>query len=209
MNSIDLKNIIAKGRTNYEIIPVGINCDCSLYLRSMGIRRMAFPFDWNVTPMKSVIALIENDFSEFLEKKNLIFLPPTERLLVNEDGDTVAINQDIITPVVCRKYKMLFPHDFPKSAILAFDEIKSKYVRRINKLNELFHSDTSLIFVASAGPLNEWQNEQYVSALDSPVSYLLNNWETKLDKVLSARYPDLEYSICTLHMLTNFINKSP
>jgi len=108
---------------------LGINCDISHYLRAKGLRVAAFPFDWNVTPIQAAVELIRNDFEEFLHGGNLVFLPPVNRLLFDEDGVEVEIKNDVITPTICRRYHILYPHDFPKSGADHLGTVKDKYIR--------------------------------------------------------------------------------
>ena len=118
-------------------IPIGIDCSISHYLRHVGLRYEAFPFDWNVTPITSALSLIENNFEGFLEFDNLQFLPPTKRLLFEENDLVVNITNDIITPVVCRRYGMLFPHDFSEAGPQDYVKVKQKYDRRIQRLKDV------------------------------------------------------------------------
>jgi len=201
MSIRNLDHIISKQRAHYEFIPIGVNCDPSLYLRSRGLRQTAFPFDWAVVPMQSVIELIANDFSGFLDPESVIFLPPTKRLLISEDGSHLEISNDIITPVVCARYRILFPHDFPEAGAKVFGEVRAKYSRRIEKLEKLLRSDTEVVFVCSTAPLNDWQREQYDKASVTAAPSHLDAWQDKLGALMTRKYPDLDYAVCTLQRL--------
>ena len=98
-------------------IPIGVDCSASHYLRAIDRRREAYPFDWNVTPISSAIQLIANGFQGFLERETLLFLPPTKRLRFDENGIDLKITNEIVTPVICLRYKILFAHDFSESGI--------------------------------------------------------------------------------------------
>ncbi|WP_309384263.1 DUF1796 family putative cysteine peptidase [Cerasicoccus frondis] len=145
-------------------IPIGIDCEISEFLRRKNLRKEALPFDWNVTPIESAFSLLENRFSDFLNPENLVYLPPTERLLFEEEGQDVKAERDIITPVVCRKYGMLFPHDFSAAGVNDLEKVRDKYARRIQRLLELLDSPAPKQFVYRCSDVNVWQREQYTLA---------------------------------------------
>lgn len=146
---------------NIVYIPIGNACNIASYLKHVGLRGIAYPFDWNVTPIKSAVKLINNDFEDFMELENLIFLEPTNRLLFKEDGINLEVTEDIITPVYCKKYNMLFVHDFSSKGKKEFELIKNKYIRRIERLRKILKSDKKIIFVYDNSPLNDWQSGLY------------------------------------------------
>lgn len=142
-------------------IPIGNDCSVSHYLRSRGLRYEAFPFDWNVTPIISALSLIENNFEGFMDFGNLQFLPPANRLLFDENGVDVKITNDVITPVVCRRYGILFPHDFSAAGPDDYENVKSKYARRIKRLMAAMDGRQNIDFIFSVVSPNDWQLEQY------------------------------------------------
>ncbi len=148
-------------KKNKVYIPIGIDCSASHYLRSNDMRKQAFPFDWNVTPISIAIELIKNNFDGFLELQNLEFLPPVKRLLFEEDGINLKSTNDIITPVVCHKYGILFPHDFSEAGIEDYTKVKSKYERRIANMLRLIDEQNKIEFIYHIGEPNKWQLEQY------------------------------------------------
>jgi len=195
---MESKNIVPGDRSRLEIIPLGINCDISHHLRSKELRANAFPFDWNITPIQATVELIRNDFEDFLDSSNLVFLPPVNRLLFNEDGVEVEIKNDIITPTICSRYHILFPHDFPSSGAEQLGTVKDKYNRRIDRLISLLQSETHLIFITHNEQLNDWQQEQYVAAFGKQLTNYYGKWEQELAAVLDEKYPNLNYSLCSL-----------
>lgn len=142
-------------------IPIGFDCSISHYLRKVDLRKNALPFDWNVTPCMSALSLIKNDFEHFLNFDDLCFLPPTKRLLFEEDGLNTKIINDMITPVVCRRYGMLFPHDFSEAGADDYERVKDKYKRRISRFRDIISSPVAKVFIFSQGSPNDWQREQY------------------------------------------------
>jgi hypothetical protein len=145
-------------------IPLGQDCTISHRLRARGLRAAALPFDWNVTPLASAVALLETDFASFLEPDALIYLPPVPRMLFTETDGELKISDEFITPVVCRRHRMLFPHDFSARGVADFPEVREKYLRRIQRLRELLRSPAPICFLAHDAELNPWQLQQYKSA---------------------------------------------
>lgn len=183
-------------RSKYKIIPIGTTCSISHYLRSKGLREKAFPFDWNVTPIQSAIELLQNDFEDFLFDANLIYLPAANRFLFDGEGREIEIKNDVITPVICKKYNILFPHDFSQKGEIDIDLVKIKYNKRISRLRDLLNSNIHLIFVASNDIINDWQQEQYLKATGSRlIKYYYKDWRDDLSSVLMKKYPRLDYSI--------------
>ena len=144
-----------------RFIPIGISCSPTHFLRSKSLRKDAYPFDWTVTPLRSVVELIENGFEGFLEYKNLEFLPPTNRMLFEENGIDLKISNEIITPVICRRYGILYPHDFSSKGKDDYVQVKRKYDRRIERFKDHTLDVKSVRFVYDIGALNDWQASQY------------------------------------------------
>lgn len=149
---------------NSTLIPIGVDCSISHYLRRQGKRLQAFPFDWNVTPLSSAISLIKNGFVDFMEEDNLIFLPPVNRMLFAENGIDLKVSKEIITPVVCKKYKILFPHDFSRKGKEELFLVKKKYERRICRLKSLLEQSEKVLLVYNLRNINHWQLDQYKSS---------------------------------------------
>ena len=159
-----LESLDARAAGRYEFIPLGSNCDVSHWLRKRNFRQNAYPFDWNVTPLASACDLLESDFAAFFEPENLVCLDPVPRLLFDEgDATVLKVSEEIITPVVCRRHGMLFPHDFSKAGGAEFPVIREKYARRIARFREALapSSGKTPAFIAVNAPLNAWQEEKY------------------------------------------------
>jgi len=163
-----IHNLIKKTESNF--VPVGFNCGIAHYLREHNLRKAALPFDWNITPLNVVGLLIESNFEGFLEKENLKFNPAQYRQYFDEHGNTLVKKDQYITPVVCERYKMLFPHDFTENGEIEFDEVSSKYKKRIERFQKLVEDKKQPVcFIYSLGFPNDWQMEQYsISNVDYP-----------------------------------------
>ncbi len=116
------------------VVSVGENCYTTMSLIRLGLRTFSSPFDWiRGSDFQSRIVLILNRFDNFLEKSLLLPLPKYSNL------HDVYIN---------KATKLEFVHDFPlHSKLSKYDEIKSKYDNRINRLYEKISQSNRLLFV--------------------------------------------------------------
>lgn len=177
-----------------EIISIGANCDAAHFLRENSLRRSAYPFDWNITPIQSVISLIENDFEGFLNESNLDYLQPVERMLFKEHEIDLEIANDIITPVICHRYNMLFPHDFSVKGQYDLEEVQKKYEKRIERLLSVLRSEKEIWFIRQDTELNDWQIAQYQSVGLEPEKDPAD-WKSGLANVLNRKYPALKFRL--------------
>ena len=111
-------------------IPIGSNCEISHYLKRNKLRNYAYPFDWNCSSLEMTYNILNNNFNNFLD--DIYIGEPINRLYFDDNDDNnLIISKEKIYPVICKKYKILFPHDYnliDKNNII---NIKKKYERRI------------------------------------------------------------------------------
>jgi len=169
---------------------IGTDCSVTYYLRRKRIRRIAFPFDWTVTPIPASLELIQNNFNDFLNEENLIFLPPVKRLLFEEDGRTLKVANDYITPVVCEKYGILFPHDFSIRGRADLPDVQTKYRRRIVRFMEVITNAPPLALIYNNCMPNDWQLEQYKKA-GTPYRRLDTDQLTPILDSFAEKYPSI------------------
>ena len=200
-----LEQLLLRGSSAFEIIPLGVNCAIAHGLRKANLRFSALPFDWTVTPVQSCLRLIENDFNDFLSPKNLEFLPPTQRLLFDENGVELVMKDDVITPAICREYGILYPHDYPEQHENFIESVYGKYQRRIQRLRQLLAADKHLIFVHHDGSLNDWQIEQY-EACGVKFENNQSQWMRSLKDILSSQHPTLRFSVYEYSSLVALLN---
>tara|TARA_R100000808_G_scaffold24269_1_gene55469 strand:+ start:1466 stop:1987 length:522 start_codon:yes stop_codon:yes gene_type:complete len=128
------------------------------------LRQEAYPFDWNVTPLKAVYELLKNNYDGLMDE--LLIGTRIKRLYFDEnqaanasDPKVVASNSEIY-PVICKKYNILFPHyfdDVEKATIL---KVKDKMRRRIENLSDLLKSDMKVCLIYVYG-INDWHRQCY------------------------------------------------
>ncbi len=110
-----------------NIISLGQNCLVASALAKHGLRSTSGPFDWCTSNfMQGVIPLIENDFADFMDYKNLAISHIDKAF-----DDT--------------KYKINYSHDVKTSLDEDYDLIREKYARRIDRFRKMIKSPTCFI----------------------------------------------------------------
>ncbi len=93
-------------------ISLGWFCGVATSMSRYGLRHRSGPFDWYYSDFESVLKLIETDFYEFMEKKNL-FVDANEPWIFHDKKFGFLCNHDI-------------QHDFETE----YEEIHKKYMHR-------------------------------------------------------------------------------
>ena len=147
-----IKKLLEYKYSNKILIPIGRKCNVANALRIYHLRKQAYPFDWNVVPISIALELIENRFKDFLSEDNLIFLPPIKGRPLNKKNELVTNNDGsilwtLMIPVICKKYNMLFSHDFSEKGINDLPIVKEKYSRRISRLLKKIDKGEDILFL--------------------------------------------------------------
>ena len=148
-------------RHNAVFVSVGESCNVAIALRDLGARSAAFPFDWNLKPLDSVVAMLRSNFSSpFLRPESMrvanVRLPKNA---LESDGfkDGIPRNITMAVPTIDDAASILLPHDF----IAASDDIdagvddrnlasaRAKYERRIQRLQRLLAQDATHVFLVT------------------------------------------------------------
>lgn len=142
-------------------ISIGNLCWSAHELRKKGLRKVAYPFDWNVTNISSIIKIIENDFIDVM--RHLKFLSPIKRILYIENDNNIndiAYDTDsLIFPVVDIKYNILFCHDFNKNNN---KQVIDKYLLRFMRFKNLLENvNEPIIFVYDNDIYDDWQKNAF------------------------------------------------
>ena len=156
-------------QSNKILIPIGRKCNVANTLRKYQLRKHAYPFDWNIVQISTALELIKNRFKDFLSGENLIFLPPIKGRPLNEKNELVTNNDGSILwtlriPVICKKYNMLFPHDFSEKGIDDLPIIKEKYSRRISRLLKKIDKGEDILFLYDDREIHKRNYHMYKSA---------------------------------------------
>ena len=129
-------------------ISLGNRCQTALRLTVNNVRNEAYPFDWIISPFESII--------KFLDLRGEGFLNP-DYLIVNYNSNP----EKCIVGIYDVFYGITFVHDFdyyPKghefpaihfsqTQVTNFNEIKSKFERRIERFFKICESDKRILFV--------------------------------------------------------------
>ena len=103
-----------------RFISLGYDCYAKKALKKINLEGISFPFDNIITPIESLIKLLQNNFNNFLQ--------------VEQMGNPVIYYN--------KTYNIKFPHD----NFLKMDE-NIKYIRRIDRFNNFFKSNDILCFI--------------------------------------------------------------
>lgn len=121
-----------------NVISLGAFCFVASKLRRLNLRKQAYPFDWIITDIQTVMTLIENNFNDFCN----------EDLLVKKYGENGVFYDNL-------KYSLLrFVHDFNEDCTNT-EEIKRKYSRRLNRFYS--HINDNTLFIRYIIDKNEYK----------------------------------------------------
>lgn len=128
-----------------HVISLGHFCAVASELERLGYRDASLPFDWLITPIESVIYMIETNFHDFLVLDNL-----------KRDDKRKYIIKDT-------KYNIAFYHDYkPNQAIeTQHDFVKAKYDRRIKRFYDYITEKTLFIRYIESKKEYEYICENY------------------------------------------------
>lgn len=147
-----------------NFISLGSYCGVAASMSKIGIRSVSGPFDWLISSdLKSVGSCMENDFSDFLNKENLV---------VTHGGMGFT---DI-------KHSFYFWHDIKNSFEEDYEFIYEKYMRRINYFKEQIKHKTC--FIRAVYSVDEFKyiqaNQQFINSIikkfhkDNEIIYVVN-----------------------------------
>lgn len=148
-----------------NIISLGAFCFVASELRRYEVRKKAYPFDWIITDLKTVIELIENEFLNFtalkyLEKKeenNIVFYDNNAYSLIrfihdfNENCDNTVLIQDKYQRRIQRFYQDIKSETLFVRYIINQGEYKYilKKHDKISKLLKSFNSNNDIIYIVN------------------------------------------------------------
>lgn len=117
-----------------EVVSLGTACQAAWQLEANGMRQLAYPFDWVVTPFHALKAFLENKGENFLDK---------DKLVIAE----VLNGSPSMLRVVDTTYDMHFIHDFLAPDMPNYAEVKAKYDRRVKRFFKLLETDKKILFI--------------------------------------------------------------
>lgn len=126
------------------IIPLGENCQTGISLRSLMLRKEAFPFDWHGVRDFSIAG--EGGFS----KKIDMICSHFERFFNRDDYEEFFETWETEHRLILNKHTGLqFLHEFPKEISISdyFPKFEIKYRKRIERLYSVLNNHVSILFV--------------------------------------------------------------
>lgn len=115
------------------IINLGGDCQITYQLYTHGLRQYALPFDTLITPYQALRDMLKNSFEDFMEPDNFEFIQ-------SDNGEKYILD---------KKYGSRWIHDFKmqEDFLKDYEEIATKYVRRIDRLMNLIFTSEYPIFI--------------------------------------------------------------
>lgn len=146
-----------------EYIPIGMNCSVTFCIKNKKLRTQAYPFDWQITSTKSFWEACSNNFDGLLE--DIWIGPGIERYYIVENVQDPKVSNELIYPVICKTYNILFPHYCLGTSHEDIQSVRVKMRKRIDTFNSVINDNNiHKKFVYTFASLNEWQKSCYNAA---------------------------------------------
>lgn len=109
-------------RRYHNVVSIGSNCEVTWNIRNYFNVDRAYPFDWWMTPFKSMIELLDNRFSGLFKARN-IYVPPDRKTVID------------------KRYNLMYHHDFQRDAdgLVVLDSIDEQLIKLKEKYEFLSH----------------------------------------------------------------------
>jgi hypothetical protein len=150
------------GKTNYEKIGLGQNCNASWYLKTTENKLASYPFDWVFTTPELIEDILSDNFKSFLDR--------TQHIPHGIDAGHE------------RYHEWLFGHRNPANSITDYEFLK----RCVDRWNELIESKKPIVFVTVV--LNEFEKrkrwkEGFTKQFHMPKEQTLEDFKALMDKI--------------------------
>ena len=159
-------------------ISLGSWCNIALNLRTNGMRKAAFPFDWITSvDCEKFLEILITDFKYFLDDEYLFF------------KDNHFFNN---------YYKLEFLHELPRDRGLnpatteEWAAFKEKYIRRINRFKELENYKGKVYFLRSSFGYSNHPQRRFKCAENVSIS---DTYACALYNTLKKRFPRLDFTL--------------
>lgn len=152
------------------IIPIGVDCGMAGFCKKYNLRNMSFPFDWNVS---------YNGVSKCIDDNCKFFMEPLDNKI--------------------NKYDIYFHDDFHNPELT--EQTKEKYIRRCQRLmNILETTSEDIIFCRKGHAYHHHYEDHNGKPSNGKYSNITSDIDdaTKLDTILSNKYPQLKYKIIVI-----------
>jgi len=176
-----------------DYISIGEECSPCFLLKACNLRTVAYPFDWNVVPVNTMIQCVDEDFKNF-----------HKGLTLNDTGQRVIDS-----------YGIQFPHDYPvynvnpqpkdsfidpdgvfyieKKIVSNFheftDKVYEKYDRRIKRFYDALNSRRNTVLIYSGHKDN----------IERILIFFINKFNKSNIALLYINHGEWESSLCYLN----------
>lgn len=164
---------------NYDLIcPLGRSCHCSMMLRSLGLQKQTYPFDWSrgiieekcgKFGLEGKINLICNNFQNFIKESDLV--------------EFIDTNNTEHRSVFNRETGLQYVHDFPwdKTITEEFPNFYEKYIRRKERLIRKIQDSKTIAFM--------WIQDTW-DQISYPIILFSNDELIRIHNTISCKFPD-------------------
>jgi len=171
-----------KGDAGFEYIGLGQNCNASWYLKESELKKASYPFDWIFTTPEIICHMLEDDFSIFLKRDEMVPL-----------GIDAGHNF---------YHASLFGHRNPAKSDTDYAFIQ----RCINRWKTVMHKHIPILFVTIV--LNEPEKRKrfetgFTGNFKMPVNQKLADFQSAI-KLIEALNPNSKFLFIEQHTETNF-----
>jgi hypothetical protein len=164
-----------------RILSIGANCETAHQLRRTDRYQTASLFDWLVTPLDSVIAVLADDGARLA----------TEFLSANEG-----------TSVRCAAYDVLYHHEFPRAAqdLVSFstdaiDRCRSKMTHKMQTLLQALSAPEPVLLIRGYPASDLGWDRFHASGTDASADDL-----NKLAAAVGQRFPKADFRLLVLRL---------
>lgn len=113
-------------------IPLGYNCGVASFLRMHKIRKFAYPFDWIISNKGTFLQLIKSKGEGFLLDENAIL----GKVSFDQKYDNIPGQMFTSKNIFDKGTGVLICHDYDAIKNTQYSEIRKKYKRRFDRLDE-------------------------------------------------------------------------
>lgn len=171
------------------IISLGIDCGPKIIIEKAKLSQETFPFDWCIT-YKGVSNIIENGYKHLLNDP----IPSIDDGSYYDVENGIKFKHD---GICCHKKECKFDYIQYKNKEKTLDEVKDKYIRRLDRLKQYLEAyntsinNQQILFVRkSHDELHHKDASHYGIVIKNDIDDSI-----ELEKFLSKEYPTLNYLI--------------
>lgn len=190
---MNLKNI----QKSYDtILSLGGLCQVTQQLKRHNLRKFSGPLDWFYYPsLSDVNKLLQNQFKNFMELKNMTIEDSTSYGLIESEFDNQTKWAERTTYCIKDIYYNCFSmHDFPINSEIdwkiTYPSFKKKLNTRINRFIKEITTNESILFIRMLGNKDETVNLQNILSkiTDKDFNILIINFTEKEQNIIEKNW---------------------